>query len=157
MDAFPTFVKITKEPLHLDGWIEKISSSSTGAVCSFTGVVRANTNREGLPDSTEYLEYEAYVPMAEAKMHQIAEEIRTRWPTVQGIVLIQRVGRLYPTIPSVLVACSASHRDTGVFDAARYAIDRLKEIVPVWKKEVSLNGETWIEGNYKPVENDRKD
>lgn len=154
MDDYPTFIKITEEPLHLEEWIEKINSPSSGAVCSFIGIVRGKTNRDGLPSSTQYLEYEAYVPMAEEKLLQIAGEIRVRWPSVQGIVLIQRVGQLYPQTPSVLVACSASHRDTGVFDAARYGIDRLKEIVPVWKKEVALNGETWIEGNYQPEEND---
>jgi molybdopterin synthase catalytic subunit len=99
---------------------------------------------------TEYLEYEAYVPMAEEKMKQVAEEIRVRWPTVEGIAIVQRVGRLYPKTPTVLIACTAAHRDTGVFDAARYGIDRLKEIVPIWKKEVRPDGEQWVEGDYFP-------
>lgn len=88
--------------------------------------------------------------MAEEKMMQVAEEIRSRWPTVEGIAIVQRVGRLYPRTPTVLIACTAAHRDTGVFDAARYGIDRLKEIVPVWKKEVSPSGEIWVEGDYFP-------
>ena len=88
--------------------------------------------------------------MAEAKMLQVAEEIRDKWPTVEGIAIIQRIGRLYPRTPTVLIACTASHRDTGVFDAARYGIDRLKKIVPVWKKEITPEGDEWVEGEYIP-------
>jgi MoaE-MoaD fusion protein len=112
-------------------------------------MVRGVTTRDN-PHDTEYLEYEAYKPMAEAKMLQVAEEIRARWDTIEGIALVQRVGRLYPRTPTVLIACTAPHRDTGVFDAARYGIDRLKEIVPVWKKEVKPDGEEWVEGDYHP-------
>jgi len=92
--------------------------------------------------------------MAEQKMHQVADEIRLRWPSVQGIAIIQRIGRLDPGTPTVLIACSAAHRDTGVFEAARYGIDRLKEIVPVWKREVSPDGQEWIEGSYIPGHQD---
>ena len=88
--------------------------------------------------------------MAEAKMKQVAGEIRARWPSVEGIAIVQRVGRLYPRTPTVLIVCTAAHRDTGVFEAARYGIDRLKEIVPVWKKEVGPDGEEWIEGDFIP-------
>jgi molybdopterin synthase catalytic subunit len=112
-------------------------------------MVRGITARSG-PHETAYLEYEAYIPMAEEKMKQVADEIRERWPTVEGIAIIQRVGRLYPETPTVLIACTAAHRDTGVFEAARYGIDRLKEIVPVWKKETGPNGEFWVEGEYIP-------
>lgn len=154
MNTKPTFIEITSQPLCLDELIEKITLPSTGAVCSFTGVVRARTDREGLPSETSYLEYEAYVSMAEVKMRQIANEIRTRWPSVQGIAIIQRVGRIFPKTPTVWIACSDSHRNTGVFEAARYGIDRLKEIVPIWKKEISPDGEVWVEGEYQPDEND---
>jgi molybdopterin synthase catalytic subunit len=92
--------------------------------------------------------------MAEAKMRQVADEIRQRWPQVEGIAIVQRVGKLLPGTPTVLVACSAAHRDTGVFEAARYGIDRLKEIVPIWKKEVGPGGEEWVEGSYVPVKGD---
>jgi molybdopterin synthase catalytic subunit len=118
-------------------------------VALFTGTVRGTTDRDN-PHETDYLEYEAYKPMAEAMMRQIASEIRAHWNSIDGIALIQRVGRLYPRDLAVAVACAASHRDTGVFDAARYGIDRLKEIVPVWKKEVGPSGEEWVEGNYIP-------
>jgi molybdopterin synthase catalytic subunit len=112
-------------------------------------MVRGITNRDH-PHETISIEYEAYQPMAEAKMKQIADEIRDRWETVEGIVMVQRIGRLYPRTPTVVIACTAAHRDTGVFEAARYGIDRLKEIVPVWKKEVGLKGEEWVEGSYIP-------
>jgi molybdopterin synthase catalytic subunit len=92
--------------------------------------------------------------MAEAKMAQVAEEIRQRWPAVEGIAIVQRVGRLESGTPTVLIACSAAHRDSGVFEAARYGIDRLKEIVPVWKKEIGPQGETWVEGKYHPKPGD---
>jgi molybdopterin synthase catalytic subunit len=146
----PTIFSITKDELDLDDLLAQITLPSTGAACFFTGMVRGETQKEGLPPRTEYLEYEAYRPMAEAKMRQIAEEIRERWPTVEGIAIVQRIGRLYPTTPTVLVACTAPHRDTGVFEAARYGIDRLKEIVPIWKKEVGPDGEAWVEGEYHP-------
>jgi molybdopterin synthase catalytic subunit len=112
-------------------------------------MVRGLTARDE-PHATVYLEYEAYVPMAEAKMKQVADEIRAQWPSIEGIAIVQRVGRLYPQTPTVLIACTAAHRDTGVFEAARYGIDRLKEIVPIWKKEIGTNGEFWVEGEYIP-------
>jgi molybdopterin synthase catalytic subunit len=140
--SFPTVYAITEEELDLDELLAKITLSSTGAACIFTGMVRGVTSR-GEAHQTSYLEYEAYAPMAEAKMRQVAEEIRERWPTVEGIAIVQRVGRLYPKTPTVLIACTAAHRDTGVFEAARYGIDRLKEIVPIWKKEIGPDGEAW--------------
>lgn len=150
---FPTIVVITKDELDLDELLNQITLPSTGAACIFSGMVRGQTERDQ-PHQTIYLEYEAYQQMAEDKMHQVAQEIRNRWPSIEGIALVQRIGRLYPRTPTVLIACSAAHRDTGVFEAARYGIDRLKEIVPIWKKEVMPGGEAWIEGDYYP---DRED
>ncbi len=147
--TFPTIYSITEQELDLNKLLADITLPSTGAAAIFTGMVRGLTSREPVHE-TVYLDYEAYVPMAEAKMKQVAEEIRERWPIVEGIAIVQRIGRLYPMTPTVLIACTAAHRDTGVFDAARYGIDRLKEIVPVWKKEVGPSGEEWIEGDYVP-------
>lgn len=149
----PTIFAITEDQLDLDELVARITLPTTGAACCFTGMVRGETRRAD-PHRTVYLEYEAYRPMAEAKMRQVADEIRQRWPTVEGIAIVQRVGRLQPGTPTVLIACSASHRDTGVFEAARYGIDRLKEIVPVWKKEVGPDGEEWVEGGYIPGRDD---
>jgi MoaE-MoaD fusion protein len=152
-NAYPTLLKVANEPLNLDDLVAQITLESTGAVCIFTGVVRGVTRRGELHD-TAYLEYEAYIPMAEAKMAQVADEIRQQWPVVEGIVIVQRIGRLDAGTPTVIIACAAAHRDTGVFEAARYGIDRLKEIVPVWKKEVGPQGESWVEGSYIPQRDD---
>jgi molybdopterin synthase catalytic subunit len=146
---FPTIFSITEEELDLNNLLDQITLTSTGAAAIFTGMVRGETRR-GSSHDTQYLEYEAYIPMAEAKMQQVADEIRARWPVIEGIAIVQRVGKLYPRTPTVLIACTAAHRDTGVFEAARYGIDRLKEIVPIWKKEVSPDGQFWVEGDYIP-------
>jgi len=146
---FPTIFSITEEEIDLNDLLTQITLTSTGAAAIFTGMVRGKTMR-GDGHDTEYLEYEAYIPMAEAKMKQVADEIRAKWPVVEGIAIVQRIGKLYPKTPTVLIACTAAHRDTGVFDAARYGIDRLKEIVPIWKKEVSPDGQYWVEGDYIP-------
>ncbi len=147
--SFPTVFSVTEAEIDLNSLLARITLPTTGAAAIFTGMVRGVTEREPI-HQTVYLDYEAYVPMAEAKMQQVASEIRERWPSIEGIAIVQRVGQLYPQTPTVLIACTAAHRDTGVFEAARYGIDRLKEIVPIWKKEVGPNGESWVEGDYIP-------
>ena len=147
--TFTTIFSITESEIDLNELLGQITFPSTGAAAIFTGMVRGVTSRDD-PHETVYLEYEAYVPMAESKMKQVAQEIRERWPAVEGIAIVQRIGRLYPKTPTVLIACSAAHRDTGIFEAARYGIDRLKEIVPIWKKEIGQDGEEWVEGDYIP-------
>jgi len=150
---YPTICQITEEDLDLNALIAQITLPSTGAACVFTGMVRAVTTR-GDPHQTHYLEYESYQEMAVAKLHQVAEEIRQHWAAVEGIVIVQRIGRLEPGTPTVLVGCTAAHRDSGVFEAARYGIDRLKEIVPVWKKEFGPQGQEWVTGSYIPTRED---
>jgi molybdopterin synthase catalytic subunit len=157
LSDFPTIALITEEEIDLNDLVSQVTLPSTGAAAIFAGMVRGITLRHGSvranrdnPHETVYLEYEAYKPMAEEKMKQVADEIRARWNTVEGIAIVQRIGRLYPCTPTVLIACTSPHRDTGVFDAARYGIDRLKEIVPVWKKEVGPSNAGWVEGKYIP-------
>ena len=145
----PTILAITEDEIDLNALLKQITLPTTGAAAVFTGMVRGLTEREGHSE-TIYLEYEAYQPMAEAKIKQIAGEMRARWPSVEGIAILQRLGRLYPGTPTVAIACTAAHRDSGVFEAARYGIDRLKEIVPIWKKEIGPDGESWVEGEYLP-------
>jgi len=147
---YPTILTITENVIDIDAIIAQVTIPSSGAAVMFTGMVRGATMR-GKARQTEYLEYEAYQPMAEAKMRQIAAEIRQKWPSVEGIAIVQRIGRLYPKTPTVLIVCTAAHRDTGVFEAARYGIDRLKEIVPVWKKEIGPEGGFWVEGRATPI------
>jgi len=148
-DNLPTVVAITEEEIDIDRVLREISTPTTGASCMFVGTVRGKTKR-GTEHETSYLLYEAYEPMAVNKLEKIADEIRQRWDTIEGVAIIQRIGKLYPMTTTVLVACTAPHRDTGVFDAAQYGIDRLKEIVPVWKKEIGPDGEEWVEGHYQP-------
>jgi MoaE-MoaD fusion protein len=150
---YPTIISVSEEELDLNSLLASVTLSSSGAAVIFSGMVRGATGRGGQHE-TVYLEYEAYIPMAEAKMCQVAEEIRSRWPTIEGIAIAQRVGRLFPKTPTVFIVCTSAHRDTGVFDAAHYGIDRLKEIVPVWKKEVGPGGEFWVEGIYLPKPGD---
>jgi molybdopterin converting factor subunit 1 len=154
-DEFPEVFRLAPEPVNTDELIAQITIPATGAVCVFSGMVRGETNRQGDSHQTEHLEYEAYEPMAIAKMRQVAAEIREQWPLVQGIAIVQRIGKLEVGQNTILIACSSGHRDQGCFEAARYGIDRLKEIVPVWKKEVSPNGQSWVEGHYMPTPNDR--
>lgn len=152
-ESGPTLFRITEKPLDFNRVLDEILVPTSGAACVFTGVVRAISERKEQRETTS-LVYEAYQPMAEEKLSQVADEIRQRWPTVEGIAIVQRVGHLPVGTPTVLIACTAAHRDTGVFDAARYGIDRLKEIVPIWKKEIGPDGEIWVEGTYHP---DRRD
>jgi len=147
------FVDVIDNDFEFNSLINDVIEKQTGAVVMFTGVIRGETNDPEHPITTG-LVYEAYVPMAKAKMLQIAEETRSRWPSIQKIVIIQRIGYMDAGTPTIVVICSAAHRNTGVFDAAKYGIDRVKEVVPIWKKEIGPDGQSWIEGDYIPGEND---
>jgi MoaE-MoaD fusion protein len=150
----PTYFTVSPEPLDIAAVHSRLVGPEIGAVVSFTGFVRGQTRRDGLPPETLHLDYEAYETMAEEKMAQIAHEIWTRWPAVRGVALVQRIGRLEVGEVTTFVACAGGHRDQGAFEAARYGIDRLKEIVPVWKKEVGADRSVWIEGHYRPTVDD---
>jgi molybdopterin synthase catalytic subunit len=89
-----------------------------------------------------YLEYEAYPEMAEAELRRIGDEMRERWPTIREVAIVHRTGRLEIGETIVVIAVSSAHRQ-GVFEATHHAIERLKEIVPIWKKEVWAGGEEW--------------
>ena len=154
--ARPDIFRLPRQAIDHDEIIAAISTARSGAVCLFTGLVRGQTDKQGHPQRTESLEYEAYEPMALAKMQQVAREIRAKWGKVEGIAIAQRVGRLQVGENTVLIACSAPHRDDGCFEAARYGIDRLKEIVPVWKKEIGADGQAWVEGGYRPQRADQR-
>lgn len=152
----PTYFAITHEEMDLNAIRAAISEPDIGAVVTFSGSVRGLTEREGLPPATLYLEYEAYEEMATLKMAQIAREIWQHWPLVKGVAIVQRIGKLDIGETTTIVACAAAHRDQGAFEAARYGIDRLKQIVPVWKKEVGEDRSLWIEGDYRPTEADNE-
>jgi molybdopterin synthase catalytic subunit len=151
----PTYFALTASELDVNAIHARLSRPDVGAIVSFTGFVRGQTQRPGLPIATRYLEYEAYQAMAEQKMGQIAREIWARWPQVSGIAIVQRLGRLDIGDVTTFVACASGHRDEGCFEAARFGIDRLKEIVPVWKKEVGPDESVWVEGSYRPTPDDK--
>ncbi len=130
--------EITAEPLDAGRIAEAVRCDDDGCVVTFVGVVR-NHNRG---KQVLYLEYEAYPEMALAKMREIAGEISSRWG-LDHVALVHRVGRMEVGEASVVIAVAAPHRDVA-YEASRYAIDRLKEIVPVWKKEVYAGGEVWL-------------
>lgn len=153
-DKFPVNIWIGQEKLDFFKFIEGIISPVTGAVVLFIGFVRGITNYQE-ERKTDYLIYEAYEPMARLKAMQVAYEIHDKWPQVEGVTIAQRIGKLLPGSPTVLIACSAAHRDSGVFDAARYGIDRLKEIVPIWKQEIGSDGIVWVEGDHVPTPEDK--
>lgn len=136
---------ITDQPLSLEPLVSAVTRSSSGAVASFLGVVREQTRgRQVL-----YLEYEAYREMAIPKMREIADEIRRKWK-VDEIAMVHRIGHLKIGEASVAIAVSAPHRHQALA-ACAYAIDRLKETVPIWKKEVWTDGEEWVRpGTLQP-------
>ena len=131
--------KITSEEIELGDVIRAVKAGDAGAIVHFLGVVRNNT--EGREVS--YLEYEAYPPMAEKKMAEIAQEIHEKWG-LDRVAMIHRVGRLEIGEVSVAVAVASPHRKEA-FEACHYAMNRLKQIVPIWKREVWVDGEEeWV-------------
>jgi molybdopterin synthase catalytic subunit len=130
--------EITSDPLTADTIVAQLADPAMGAVVTFIGVVRCETGgREVL-----YLEYEAYPEMAEQVLEQIADEVRSRWPEIRDVAIVHRVGRLEIGETAVVIALSAAHR-AQLFDALHYTIDRVKEIAPIWKKEVWTDGAEW--------------
>lgn len=141
---------VTFDPIGLDDIAARVVKPETGAVAVFAGVVR---NVSGGKD-VEHLEYEAYEEMAVAKLRQVAQEARAQWPDIVDIAIVQRIGHLEVGETAVVIAVSSPHRHDGCFEACAYAINRLKEIVPIWKKEVGPDGAEWIEGDYLPSTTD---
>ena len=130
--------EITDQPISLESLVNAVTRLSSGAIATFLGVVRAQTRGR----QVRYLEYEAYGEMAIPKMREIAEEIRRKWE-VDDIAMVHRIGHLVIGEASVAIAVSAPHRHQALA-ACAYAIDRLKETVPIWKKEVWTDGEEWV-------------
>ncbi|MBN1246575.1 MAG: molybdenum cofactor biosynthesis protein MoaE [Anaerolineae bacterium] len=130
--------EITEHVISADDVVARLVAPAVGGVVTFVGVVRDNS--EGR--KTLYLEYEAYPAMAEKVLQQIADEVRARWPEVLDVAIVHRVGRLEIGETAIVIALAAAHR-AQLFDALRYAIDRIKEIAPIWKKEFYLDGAEW--------------
>lgn len=132
-------MSLTDEVLPVGAATDWVVRPDCGGVVAFTGTVRDHADgRTGVTG----LEYEAYAGPAEARLSDLADEARRRWPGVGRIALLHRTGPLEVTEAAVVVAVSAPHRDEA-FDAARWCIDTLKETVPIWKKERWADGEDW--------------
>ena len=131
--------KLTKEVITAEDVIRAVETGDAGAIVTFLGTVRNNTAGR----KVAYLEYQAYAPMAEKQMARIAQEIYEKWG-LEHVAMIHRVGRLEIGEVSVAVAVASPHRKDG-FEACHYAMNRLKQIVPIWKREVWEDGEEeWV-------------
>ena len=131
--------KITKNVISADDVIRAVEAGDAGAIVTFLGTVRNNTDGR----EVVCLEYEAYPPMAEKKMAEIAREVHEKWG-IDRVAMIHRIGRLEIGEVSVAVAVASPHRREG-FEACHYAMNRLKQIVPIWKREVWRDGEAeWV-------------
>ncbi|MFZ3587738.1 molybdenum cofactor biosynthesis protein MoaE [Bacillus sp. DJP31] len=130
--------EIVSEPIDTQQIIDKVVSRNAGAITTFIGTVRELTAGK----KTMYLEYESYIPMAVKKLEQVGEEISKKWKESK-VAITHRIGRLEITDIAVVIAVSTPHRKDA-YEANEYAIERIKEIVPIWKKEHWEDGEKWI-------------
>ncbi len=138
-------IEITDRPIDHAAVTDAVRSDRAGAVCSFLGTVRELTGER----RTASLDYEAYPGMALKKLAGLEAEARSRWP-IQEVALVHRVGHLDLGEVSVVVAVSCPHRGDAI-DACRWLIDTLKEVVPIWKKEVWADGsEEWVHPGTSP-------
>ncbi|ALC80900.1 MULTISPECIES: molybdenum cofactor biosynthesis protein MoaE [Bacillus] len=134
--------EITESEIDVQSVIKKVESNKAGAITTFIGTVREWTNGK----KTVYLKYEAYKPMAVKMLQQISDEISERWPLTKTAIS-HRVGSLRISEAAVVIAVSSPHRKDA-YEANEYAIERIKQIVPIWKKEHWEDGTSWI-GNQQ--------
>lgn len=137
MKSYTKLYTIVHEKIDSDAVLTKVIEPDNGATLVFVGTTREYT----FGIRTVKLDYDAYVPMAIKKMQQIGEEIAERWPKTRTAIT-HRIGTVLIGEASVVIAVSAPHRD-ACYEASRYAIDRLKQIVPIWKKEIWEDGSIW--------------
>ncbi len=142
MELGEEFVAIVREPIDTRALVARLQQAEDGAVVVFEGVVR----NESRGKATLYLEYEAYESMALEQMWALAREACQRWP-IDRIGILHRLGRLEIGEASVVIVVTSAHRHPA-FEACRHTIDRLKETVPIWKKEYFTDGAVWVEGKW---------
>ena len=130
--------QIVEEPIITEEVIQKVASRNAGAIAVFIGTVREMTNGK----RTLSLEYQAYAPMAVRKLAEIGEEIKAKWPDV-NVAITHRIGHLHISEAAVVIAVSSPHRKAA-YEANEYAIERIKQIVPIWKKEIWEDGTMWM-------------
>lgn len=141
-DAARVLTRVQEAPLSLDELARAVADPAAGAVCTFTGTVRDHSDA----GSVTGLTYEAWHDLAEKRLAELAGEIFERW-AVSRVAIVHRVGELSVGEASVIVAVSAAHR-AEAFEACRHGIERLKEDVPIWKKEGLVSGDAhWVMGS----------
>ena len=131
-------ILITDEPLNPEEITARVRRDTNGAVVTFLGTTRSVTAERHVL----YLEYEGYRPMADKELAVIADEIRERW-ALEDVAIAHRLGRLEIGEISLVVAASSPHREDA-FAACQYGVDRIKQTVPIWKKEFFVGGEVWV-------------
>jgi molybdopterin synthase catalytic subunit len=137
--------RLTHDAIDYHALTDAVRAPQCGAVVLFLGTVRDLTGEQ----VTVFLDYDAYAPMAEKKLAEIEGEVRRKWPACE-VAMVHRLGRLAVGEVSVAVAVSCPHRGAA-FDACRFAIDTLKELVPIWKKENAPDGTGgWVHQSAKP-------
>jgi MoaE-MoaD fusion protein len=139
------FCELTREPIPIAEMRSRLLRGRDGAVCIFDGVARDNTKGR----ATQYLEYEGYEEMAVKTMWQLVDEAHERWPDVDRVGITHRLGRIEIGESSVVIVVTSPHRRVA-FEACQYTIDRLKQIVPIWKKEFFVDGAVWVQGEAWP-------
>ena len=130
--------QIVEEPIITEEVIQKVASRNAGAIAVFIGTVREMTDGK----RTLSLEYQAYAPMAVRQLAEIGEEMQAKWPHVK-VAITHRIGHLHISEAAVVIAVSSPHRKAA-YEANEYAIERIKQIVPIWKKEIWEDGSMWI-------------
>jgi molybdopterin synthase catalytic subunit len=136
--------QLVREPIDVRALIRHVRAPSDGAIVTFDGFVRNQSHNR----PTLYLDYEAYESMALAKMREIGAQLHEKF-AIHGAAIVHRLGRLEIGETSVFIAVSAPHR-AAAFDACRFAIDKLKRTVPIWKKEYFEDGAVWADGELPP-------
>ncbi len=131
-------IKLDNLPLRVEQVCDLVSAPENGAITTFTGTVRSSTGGR----SVSGLDFEAYAPMAISEMKKIADYAREKW-NLSAVAIHHRTGKLNIGEIAVIIAVAAPHR-ASTFEACQYCIDRLKETVPIWKKEYFSDGEVWV-------------
>ncbi len=142
-------IEITDEPLDSEAITAKVRRDSNGAVVTFLGTTRDFTAGR----TVLHLEYEAYRPMADDKLAEIVDEIREQW-SIEDVAIAHRLGRLEIGETSLVVAVASAHREAA-FAACQYSVDRIKQMVPIWKKELFEGGEVWVGSQEGPPAEER--
>ncbi|HEX9283369.1 MAG TPA: molybdenum cofactor biosynthesis protein MoaE [Gemmatimonadales bacterium] len=137
---------LTREPISLDALLAEVSSPACGGTCVFLGTVRDGPEEHGVMA----IEYSAYEEMVEAEFGRLLADARTRWPEAR-LAVRHRLGRIPAGEASIAIAAAAPHR-TQAFEACRFVIEEVKRRIPVWKKELRVNGtEVWVDPSGRPT------